>query len=212
MAQTKLPEADFNSNDQAHFAFLEDDDAAGAVGGPPGDWFAPPVRGAGPLSPRPIPVNPANGWQALDADYRVLPEPPTALSLAELLRRDAPPVAVYQRARLEPPVLLGWVAVSSLWLGALPWLVLGLGMIGFSLFMRRTFALCSMAGYAGVYRALGGGQMLLGVVAVTGPGPFAPLLGLYAGCVLLAWVFVECRYMVRVERQNLRDQPAPLMF
>ena len=209
MAQ--LPEADFNSNDRAHFAFL-DDDAPGDGAGPPADVFAPPVRVAGPVVPLPIPVNPANGWQALDADYRVLPEPPTALSLAALLRRDAPPVAVYQRARLEPPILLGWVAVSCLWLGALPWLVLGLGMAGFSLFMRRTFAMCGMEGHAGVYRALGGGQMLLGVVAVTGPGPFAPVLGLYAAGVLLAWVFVECRYMVRVERQNLREQPAPLIF
>jgi hypothetical protein len=85
-------------------------------------------------------------------------------------------------------------------------------MILFSLFMRRTFALCGMEGHAAIYRALGFGQMLLGVVAMTGPGPFAPLLGMYVAGVLLAWVFVEGRYMYRVERQNLQQQPAPLLF
>ncbi len=85
-------------------------------------------------------------------------------------------------------------------------------MIVFSLFMRRTFALCGMEGHAAIYRAPGFGQMLLGVVAMTGPGPFAPLLGMYVAGVLLAWVFVEGRYMYRVERQNLQQQPAPLLF
>ena len=210
MAQ--LPQADFNSNDHAHFAFLDDDGAVAGGMGPAADLFAPPVRVAGPLAPGPVPVNPENGWHALDADYRVLAEPPTALRLAELLRRDAPPVAVYQRARLEPPVLIGWLILSCYLLGAVPWLILGPAMILFSLFMRPTFALCGMEGHAAVYRALGFGQVLLGVVAVTGPGPFAPLLGMYALGVLLAWVFVECRYMYRVERQNLQQQTSPLMF
>jgi hypothetical protein len=209
MAQ--LPQADFNSNDRAHFAFLDDDGAAGGGIGPPPDLFAPPVRGAAPGAPGPVPVNPANGWQALDADYSALPEPITALPLAALLRRNAPPVAVYQRARLEPPVLLGWLVLSCCLLGAVPWLILGPAMMLFSLFMRRTFALCGMEGHAAVYRALGFGQALLGVVAVTGPGPFAPLLGLYALGVLAAWIFVECRYMYRIERQQLQ-QTAPSLF
>ena len=210
---SKLPQADFNSNDCAHFAFLDDDrESGGETGPPPADLFAPPVRGAGPIAPRPIPVNPANGWHALDADYRALPEPLTALPLAELLRRDAPPLAVYQRARLEPPLLLGWIVLACVWLGAVPWISLGLAMIFFSLFMRRTFALCGMEGHAAVYRALGFGQVVLGVVAVTGPGPFAPLLGMYVAGVLLAWIFVEGRYMYRVERQDLQQQPAPLIF
>jgi hypothetical protein len=208
----KLPQADFNSNDRAHFAFLADDGEAGGATAPPVALFVPPVRGAGPLTSRPIPVNPENGWQALDADYRILAELPTALPLTELLRRNAAPVAVYQRARLEPPALLGWVTLSWYWLGAVPWLSLGLAMIVFSLFMRRTFALCGMEGHAAIYRALGFGQMLLGVVAMTGPGPFAPLLGMYVAGVQLAWVFVEGRYMYRVERQNLQQQPAPLLF
>src|SRR5690349_23165861 len=97
-----LSHADFNSNDRAHFAFLDDDgESAGGSGTPPADLFAPPVRVPGPLPPGPVPGNPENGRQALDADYRTLP-------LAALLRRDAPPLALYQRARLEPPLLLGW--------------------------------------------------------------------------------------------------------
>jgi len=206
-----LSHADFNSNDCAHFAFLDDDGTASGEM-TPADLFAPPVRVAGPLAPGPVPVNRETGRQDLDADYPVLPEPLTVLPLAALLRRDAPPLAVYQRARLEPPALLGWVILSCYLLGAVPWLSLGAAMMLFSLFMRRPFALCGMEGHAAVYRALGCGQALLGVVAVTGPGPFAPLLGMYVAGVLLAWIFVEGRYMYRVERQNLQQQPAPLRF
>lgn len=208
-----LSHADFNSNDCAHFAFLDDDgESTGGSGTPSPDLFAPPVRMAGPLPSGPVPVHPENAWQALDADYRTLTEPRTALPLAALLRRDAPPLAVYQRARLEPPLLLGWVILSCYLLGAVPWLSLGAAMMLFSLFMRRPFAMCGMEGHAAVYRALGFGQALLGMVAVTGPGPFAPLLGMYVAGVLVTWIFVEGRYMYRVERQNLQQQPPPLRF
>ncbi len=61
----KLPQADFNSNDPAHFQFLNDEGET-----LPADPFTPWVSHSSAADPRPVPLKPVNGWQALDSDYR----------------------------------------------------------------------------------------------------------------------------------------------
>jgi hypothetical protein len=64
----KLPQADFNSNDPAHFAFLDDMEAAFSETERSPDLFLPWILDSSAAS-RPVPLKPVNGWQALDSDY-----------------------------------------------------------------------------------------------------------------------------------------------
>ena len=64
----KLPQTDFNSNDPAHFEFLDDTDATFSAAGRSPDRFLP-WRLNSNATPRPVPLQPVNGWQALDSDY-----------------------------------------------------------------------------------------------------------------------------------------------
>lgn len=92
----KLPQADFNSNDPAHFEFLDDTDEAPSETEPSPDLFPPWILHSSAAAPRPVPVKPVNGWQALDGDYRPMPLLPTAVRLRDLLRSDRLAVASYR--------------------------------------------------------------------------------------------------------------------
>ena len=182
------------------FEFLDEVDApVPCLRGPYGRaWPAPPA-------PLPLPpVQPRTAWEAMDADYRVPPEPPTPLPLRDLLRSAATPAAVAQRSRLELPLLLAWLAGSCLFHGGLSWLIAGAGMIGGAQFLRATFAVWGLTGQAGLYRAVGLGQIAVACAAVVDFGPFTPLLGGYGLSVLGSWIFLECRYLYRLERQALQ--------
>jgi len=182
------------------FEFLDEVDApAPCLPGPYGRaWPAPPA-------PLPLPpVQPRTAWEAMDADYRVPPEPPTRLPYRDLLCWAAPPAAVAQRSRLELPLLLAWLAGSCLFHSPLPWLIAGGAMIGGAQFLRATFAVWGLTGQAGLYRAMGLGQVAVACAAVVGFGPFTPLLGGYGLSVLGSWIFLECRYLYRLERQTMQ--------
>ncbi len=184
--------------DLSSFEFLDEADSpAPGLPGPYGRaWPAPPA-------PLPLPpVQPRSAWEAMDADYRQPPEPPTRLPLRDLLRRAVPPEAVAQRSRLELPLLVAWLAGSCLFHSGLPWLIAGGAMIGGAQFLRATFTVWGLTGQAGLYRAVGLGQIALACATVVDFGPFTPLLGFYGLGVLGSWIFLECRYLYRLERQT----------
>ncbi len=192
---------DPNESALSRFEFLDEATSpAPCLPGPYGGAWPPPSV------PLPLPpVQPRTAWEAMDAEYRQPPEPPTRLPLRDLLRRAAPPEAVAQRSRLELPLLLVWLAGSCLFHSALPWLIAGLGMVGGAQWLRATFAVWGLTGQAGLYRALGLGQIAVACATVVDCGPFTPLLGGYGLGVLGSWIFLECRYLYRLERQTMQQ-------
>ncbi|MDQ2806730.1 MAG: hypothetical protein M3Z04_07405 [Chloroflexota bacterium] len=192
-----------NPHDPAlsRFEFL--DEAA-----PPAPCLPGPYGRAWPALSVPLPlppVQPRTAWEAMDADYRQPLEPPTPLPLRDLLRPHATPAAVAQRSRLELPLLLVWLAGSCLFHAGLAWLIAGLVMIGGAQWLRATFAVWGLTGQAGLYRALGLGQIAVACATVVNFGPFTPLLGGYGLSVLGSWIFLECRYLYRLERQTMQQ-------
>ena len=184
----------------SHFEFLAETE-------PPVPYLPRPYGRAWPAPSAPLPlppVQPRTAWEAMDAEYRLPPEPPTSLPLRELLRLHATPAAVAQRSQLELPLLLAWLVGSCLFHSALPWSIAGLGLIGGAQFLRATFALWGLTGQAGVYRAVGLGQIAVACATVVDFGPFTPLLGGYGLSVLGSWIFLECRYLYRLERQAMQ--------
>ncbi len=183
------------------FEFLDEAESAIVhLAGPYGrPWSAPPA-------PLPLPpVQPRTAWEAMDADYRLPPEPITHLPLRDLLRPFPTPAAVAQRSRLELPLLLIWLTGSCLLHGFLFWLPAGALMIGVAQFLRATFAVWGLTGHAALYRAVGLGQMAVACATVVDMGPVGPLLGCYGLGVLFSWIFLECRYLYRLERQTLQQ-------
>jgi hypothetical protein len=152
------------------------------------------------------PVQPRTVWEAMDADYRQPLEAPTAVPWRELFRLHPTPQAQAARSRLEFPVLLTWIFCTTMFSGFVPWLIGGLSMIAFSFFMRRTFEMWHLQGQAGVYRAVGVGELGVALAAVVPFGGLTGLLGLYIAAVLASWIFVETRYLVRIEQQELKQR------
>ncbi|HMA36788.1 MAG TPA: hypothetical protein VKY74_20200 [Chloroflexia bacterium] len=190
---TRYPAPDGGVDGWSHFEFL--DEAAPESAAPAAaESVAPPAL-------LPVPGAGGNPWAAMDADYRPIPIR-TRLPLRELLRRHATPEAIVQRSRFERPVITLWLLVSCWFQGPGPWITWGLAIIAFSFAMGATFAVNQYDGLAGVYRAIGLAQVLVGLCAVIDPGPFLPFLGAYCLGTLLAWVFVECRYLYRREKQQ----------
>jgi len=64
------------------------------------------------------------------------------------------------------------------------------------------FELAHREGHVGVYRALGGCQVLMGIFSVVNIGPSPLLLRLHGLGLLLRWVFVEGRYLYRLEQRQ----------
>lgn len=188
------------------FEFLDDEDSPS----PAGPFAAPPGPPAGEHAaalfvPRPPPPLPDNPWEAMDVDYRPIPLPPTLLPWRALMTRHPSREILVQRTRLEVPVLLAWIVLSGCFPGFPIWIATGGAMLAFSFFMREPFELCGLQGQAGIYRAIGAGQLAVGIASIVSFGPFMPLLGIYALGVLLSWAFVEGRHLYRLEAREIRS-------
>jgi hypothetical protein len=131
------------------------------------------------------------GWVDLVRAYRPMPEPPRG------------------RIRLEMPVLMAWLILSGLWPGLWSWLGLGAALVAFSLFIRGACREYHLPGQAGLYRALGLGQMATSLSFAVDFGPLWPLVGLYWAGVVLAWLVLEFRHLARLSRQDAARRYRP---
>ncbi|HUS13939.1 MAG TPA: hypothetical protein VM536_02875 [Chloroflexia bacterium] len=191
--QTLTDDTDRGLAGVSRFEFLDDEDRP--------LWPMPPQMSTGLAAPA---AGGTNSWAALDNDYRPIPRAVTNLPLGALLHPRAAPEAVAQRIRFEFPVLVTWFFLSATIQGGVAWMVIGLILVGYSFVMRDTFALYRFEGAAGIYRAVGAGQAVGGLAGIVDLSAFAPVLGMYALGVMFSWIYIECRYMYRME--NMDDQ------
>jgi hypothetical protein len=92
-------------------------------------------------------------------------------------------------------LLILWILLTGFFIGFVPWVLLGLGVVIFSLVMRKPYREARLRGQAGVYRALGIGQILLGISFVYDYGPLWPLVGAFCAGAVLAWLVIEVRHL-----------------
>src|SRR5512143_2327851 len=111
-----------------------------------------------------------SSWEAIDAADRAGgASGPTWADLMQVYRRVPDPPQ--GRIRLEMPVLMSWLILSGLWQGLGPWLVLGGALTLFSFFIRPACREYRLTGQAGLYRAMGLGQMATSLAFVISLGP-----------------------------------------
>jgi hypothetical protein len=132
-----------------------------------------------------------------NADAANLRLPPPALTGSPDLQIDynTAPESLNPRTFIETPFLIVWILLTGFFIGFVPWVLFGLGVVAFSLVMRKPYRAAHLKGQAGVYRALGIGQILLGISFVYQYGPLWPLVGAYCAAAVLAWLVVELSHL-----------------